>query len=332
MQVVVEARELKSMFTHIRPILRNAMDGGLMGFAVENHVLTVTCKNGIIFEQKFAVELDGPIYSTVIYRDVAELLPGSGQATVDISEKAVMLATPTFSTTFVAAYGEVRPYARRVIDYAPCKGADYKRIASAFAELSPVAKSLKRESSVILSPPHAICKYPTVWLEVAFKGLTTSIGTRELRTIANFNPKYYGVTESAVEFINGASMMAFPITPVGEVSTCKQIIVEPSAPMKLSSIPALQDVLSFARAVHGACRLSFFSDGYVIQYKNQEVEMQLHIGDCKGERYITLDTYTEYLGMMFKLIEDKEAYVIYGKNAIMLEVPNELRLLHSIII
>lgn len=332
MQVVVEARELRSMFRSLRPILRNSMDGGLLGFAVEDNILTVTCKNGIIFEQKFAVEPEGPMYATVVFRDIAELLPGQGQVEIDISEKAVSIQAEEFGTTFLAAYGEVTKYVPRVKEYKPCRGEDYRRMANTFQQLSSVSKSLKKESSVLLVPPRAICKYPTVWLEVIFRGLSTTIGLREIRTIANFDPKYYGVSGDAVEFINGSAMMAFPITPVGEVRTCKEVLSNPSEAYRLSSTPeSLESLQSFARTVHGSCKLSFYSDGYSVQYKNQEVEMALRMGACVGKCYYTLDTYTEYLLMFFKLIEGKTAFLYKADNAIMIEVPNELRLLHSIV-
>lgn len=329
MQVVLNARELRAMFSNLRPILRNSVDGGLLGFAIERHVLTVTCKNGVVFEQKFACEPEGPMYSTVIYRDIAELLPREGEVTLDVSEKQVHIKADQFSTIFTAAYGEVRPYTARIGQYKPCKGSTYQGLASAFAELNAVAKTLKREYSVLLVPPVAICKYPSVWLELAYEGISTSIGTRELRTIANFNPKFYGSTDEVVEFVNGSAMLAFPLNPVGECRTCSQVISNPSEPYPLQLISDLESVQSFARAVHGPCRLSFFPDGYSVQYKNQEVEMRLYIGDCHEECYYTLDTYTEYLMMVFRLIKEKQASLVVGDNAVMLEVANELRLLHS---
>lgn len=331
MQVVLDAKPVKAMFANIKPILRNSMDGGIIGFSLDKNVLTVTCKNGIIFEQRFPCDAIGPLMVTVLYRDISELLPNQGTVTLDLSEKYVHLMSESFTTTFLAAYGEVRPYTRRIAEYKPCKASMYKTLASAFSELGAVAKSLKRESSVLLMPGRAICKYPTIWLEVAHNGLTTSMSVKDLRTIANFNPKSYGYTNEAVEFVNGNSLIVFPVVPVGECKTCKDVIVNPRDPKQLAILDTLETLQSFTRAVQGPCKLTFYSDGYSVQYKSQEVEMTIRMGNCSGECYYTLDTYTEYLGMLFRLTSGRATHLYVGENAVMFEVPGELRLLHSII-
>lgn len=330
MQAIIDAKELKRMFVDLRPILKNSMDGGLLGFNVEDNQLIVTCKNGIIYERKFACDVTGPIYSTVIYRDIADMLPTEGLAVISVSEKSVEMRTSEFSTSFVAAYGEIKPYVRRCRDQKQCRQETYAKLASAFRELSPVSKSLKSESSVILRPPFAICKYPTIWLEVPFEGFSTSIGVRELRTIANFNPKYYAASDEAIEFFNGSALLAVPISPVGDVLSTKDILQNPQPPRQLSGLAPLEKALSFARTVKGACKLTYYTDGYKVTYKNQEVEMAFSVGPCMDPIY-TLDTYTEYLQMLFRLTQDKTAYLTVASNAIMIEVPGELRLIHSIV-
>ena len=73
------------------------------------------------------------------------------------------------------------------------------------------------------------------------------------------------------------------------------------------------------------------SDGYIVSYKNNEVEMSVSAGPCTGSCLYTLDTYTEYLMMIFHLIGESKAQLVVGDNAVMLEVPGKLRLLHSIV-
>ena len=331
MQVVLNAKEFKSMFSTLRPILRNAADGGLLGFSVSQHVLSVTCRNGVIFEQKFACEQDGPMFVTVLYRDISDLLPGTGEVYVDLSEKLVHIKADGFTTTLLSAYGQVSPYRKRVQNYKQCDAKDYLRLARAFQELNAVAKTLKRDAPVLLVPPRAICKYPTVWLEVAYRGISTSMGMKDLRTIANFEPKLYGVAEDAIEFLNGSALLAYPLNKVGECKTCKDILVNPSEPKTLHVLESVENIQAMTRVVRGPCKVSFYTDGYIVSYKNNEVEMSVSAGPCTGRCLYTLDTYTEYLMMIFHLIGESKAQLVVGDNAVMLEAPGKLRLLHSIV-
>ena len=297
MQVVLNAKEFKSMFSTLRPILRNAADGGLLGFSVSQHVLSVTCRNGVIFEQKFACEQDGPMFVTVLYRDISDLLPGTGEVYVDLSEKLVHIKADGFTTTLLSAYGQVSPYRKRVQNYKQCDAKDYLRLARAFQELNAVAKTLKRD----------------------------------LRTIANFEPKLYGVAEDAIEFLNGSALLAYPLNKVGECKTCKDILVNPSEPKTLHVLESVENIQAMTRVVRGPCKVSFYTDGYIVSYKNNEVEMSVSAGPCTGSCLYTLDTYTEYLMMIFHLIGESKAQLVVGDNAVMLEVSGKLRLLHSIV-
>lgn len=330
MQVIVDAAQLKRMFRELKPVLRNASDGGLLGMSLRGNVLTVTCKNGLIYQRRFATDSSGTAVVTVLYRDLSELLPSDGIAVVLLSDKAVMISTPEFTTTLQAAYGEVTPYRQRCESFKQIQAAKLNNLASMFASLAPVSRTMKSESSVLLTSEVAICKYPSIWLEVPFTDFATSIGVRELRTIANFGPRSVGISGDAIEFKNDAALLAVPITQVGVVKTCTQILRSPEPEVKIANIDIAERAASFARSVSGACKLTFCADGYILSYRSNNVEMSCNIGDVSAPIY-TLDTYTEYLQMIFKLIAGEQAYLTKAQNAVMLSVPGKLRLLFATI-
>lgn len=331
MQVIVEARDLRRMFSDLRPVLKQSLDGGLLGINVENGFLIFTAKAGLIYERRFPCTVPGPAYATVLFKDIADFLPNQGPAAIDIEEKAVSIRTAQFSTTLASAYGEVRPYVRRCKDPKPVQTGTYLKLAQIFQELAPVSRSLKSESSIIFEPPFAICKYPTVWLEVPYSGFTTSISSKELRTIANFNPKHFALGEDAVEFHNGAAILAAPRTPVGQTTNCTDILKDPEPAKPLPTFGCLEECTSLSRAAKGPCKLTCYSDGWRVYYKNQEVELSFSVGQCSNP-YYTLDTHVEYLTMIFRLLgEEVQGYFTKASNAVMFEVPGVFRLLHSII-
>ncbi len=331
MQVTVELKDLRRMFIDLKPILKNSMDGGLLGITIENGSIVFTAKSGIIYERRFPCDQQGPMFATVVYRDISDFLTGDGLALLDVAEKAVSIRTAQFSTTFPSAYGEVRPYQRRCSDPKKVTPGLYLKLAQMFGELSVVSRAMKAESSVLLSDGFAVCKYPTIWLEVPYTGFSTSISTKELRTIANFSPRHCAVSSEAAEFYNGSALLAVPVTPIGTVKSCAEVLKDPAPPMKLPSYTALEECVSLARTVKGACKLTCCADGYRVGYKSQEVEMAFSVGPCNSP-YYTLDTYVEYLAMLFRLIgEEQEVYFIKATNAVMFESPNRFRLVHSIL-
>lgn len=330
MLAVVPAGEFRRVFSDLKPILRFQQDGAILGFSIEQHLLKVTCKTGIIYERQFACEPEGPLYVTVIYRDISEFLPGKGTVQLDISDTAVEVRATGFSTTFTKAYGEVLPYKPRCQDTRPLPKTLFPMLARVYGELSVVSKTLKTESSILLQPPAAICKYSTIWLEVPFEGFSTSIGLREVRTVANFEPESYGVAQGIVEFRKGPAVLAIPCNEVENVKLCEDVLVQPAKPLPLYSASVLPKVTQFSRAVSGACQLAFFSDGYKLTYKSNVFSLECVLGNCT-EYYYTLDTYAEYLPMIFRLIDEAQAFLTVGRNAVMIEVPGSLRLLHSIV-
>ena len=331
MFVVIDSLELRRVFEDLSPILRGAKDGATLGFAVENHVFSITYKGGLVYERRFACEEAGPVYITVLYRDIAAFLPSKELVTIYFADNHVEIKTSNFSTILVQAYGETMPYKERNKDFKPCDAEMYEMLTKSFSELSPVSKTLKYESSILLLPPRAICKYATVWLEVPFKGYSTSIGLRELKAVANFQPKRYSVSEGVVEFQNGSAILAVPCNNVGTIKTCKDIIRNPQSPIPIPVIPVTAEVQAFSRAVSGECSVTFYTDGYKLSYSSNTFSLSRTLGLCEGEVIYTLDTFAEYLPMIFRLLDGKEAQFIKADNAVMFEVPNQLRLLHSIV-
>lgn len=331
MQVIVESRDLRRMFSDLKPILSRSLDGGLLGVCVENGTLIFTAKSGLIYERRFPCSEQGPVHATVIFRDIAEFLPAEGPAVLDISEKVVSIRTAQFATTMTAAYGDVTPYVRRCSDPKKVTPGAYLKLAQMFGELAPVSRSLKQESSVLLSDGFAICKYPTIWLEVPYEGFTTSISTKELRTVANFNPKHCAVSDEAVEFQNGSALLAVPRTPLSETKRCTDILANPRAPMPLPGYGCLENCTVLSRSVKGPCKLTCYTDGWRVSYKDDRVELSFSVGTCGGNSY-TLDTYVEYLPMLFRLLgEEQDNKLIVADNAVMFESNDRFRLVHSIL-
>lgn len=330
MQVTVEARDLRRMFADLRPIMRNALDGGLLGICVENNTLICTANSAIVYERRFPCEVSGPIYSTVVYRDISEFLPGEGTATITISEKSVDIRTDHFSTSFPPAYGEIRPYVRRCSDPKQVPSGTYLKLVQKFQELAPVSKSMKQDAPIYLCDGFAVCKYPTIWLEVPYSGFQSSISARDLRTIANFNPKHFAVGEEAVEFYNNAAILAVSKAPTGVQKRAEEVLVNPSTPFQLPAYGCLEQSANLARVAKGPCKLTCCADGWRVSYQSQQVELSFSVGSCDAP-YYTLDTFVEYLPMLFKLLGENAGLLTVAQNAVMFEVPNQFRFIHSII-
>lgn len=330
MQVVVDAGKLKRMFRELKPILRKSDDGGILGMFVDNNIFTVTCKSGIIYERQFATDAHGSVAVTVLYRDLSDLLPTSGVAMITLSDKAVMVTTPEFSTTLQAAYGEVTPYKRRCTKFKNISATKLVDAAQMFASLSPVAKTLKMETPILLTSQVAIIKYPSVWLELPFTDFATSIGVRELRTVASFGPRSVGIADDAIEFLSDSALLAIPITPVGSVSTCRDILRNPQSPVGFFLGDFAVQVTSFARSVSGACKLTICKSGAILNYKSNTVEMHYCLGNVDEPIY-TLDTFTEYLQMIFRYLSEQEAELTVADNVVMFSVHDKFKLLFATI-
>ena len=330
MLVTVDAKELKEMFSDIKPILKSIQEGALVGVSLSDHILTFTVRNGLVYTKTFVVEATGPYSITVLYQDLSEMLPASSTAQLDLEPVFVGVKTKNLNTLLVRANGIISPYASELQGFQKCDTALYTRLANNFTLMSPVSKSLGVESSAILAPDYAILKYSTVWLQIPFNDFTSSISLRDLRSIAAFKPAEVAVSETAVEFKRRTALLAIPRTPLQSTTSVKDVIKDPERPIQLFRSNPLTDIQKFVRSVgSGACVLLFYTDGYEVQVENPRYNCSFRHGDCTQHIY-SLHTYLEYLPMLFRIFPMQSAVLTKGSNAIAIS-EERTTLLHSIV-
>lgn len=330
MLVIVDAKSIRDLFRDIKPIYRSTHEGALMGWDLSNHQLTITCRNGATYQRRITVEQSGPYAITVLYRDLSELLPGSGTVQLDLQPLYIGIQAPSMQTTLTQAYGILSKYTPRGIDFRPCQSGYIQWLQAKLADMGPVAKTLKAEASLICYPPHAILKYSTMWLQADFGLFNSSMSLSDLKAVANFKPTEFAVTNEVIEFQRRDAILALPRTNVDSCKGVADVLKNPSEPRRLWGADLVAEMQKFQRAVGtGPCTLRFYTDGYQVEVDTPAFRCSKAFGNCTQHIY-SLSTYTEYLTMLFRLFDMSDTYLTVGSNAISIS-QDGLTLLQSVL-
>ena len=330
MLISVNASELKTVFRDIKPVFKNTMDAAIMGFTVEEHILYITCSNGVVYEQQLVSEHPGPYSLTVLYQDLSEILPGRGVVELDLSPLFVGIKCDSMSSILRQANGMVSRYSRREGTFKSISTNEIKQWARLFSETAPVAKSIQREAPVIFKPPHAIMKFPTFWLQLPNNTMDTVMALNELKAVAEFAPTEYKVTADALEFKRGSAILAVPRNTIDSCKFVDDMLCDHGQSMVLEGGSYLTRVQQFLRSVGaGACRCHFYRNGIDLEVSRPKVQSSMKIGTCDTP-ITTLPTFLEYVQMFFKLCGESAITITAGKSSICLRTPS-LSMLLSIL-
>lgn len=330
MLISVNASELKAIFKDIKPIFKNATDAAIMGFTLENHILYITCSNGIVYEQQLVSEHPGPYSLTVLYQDLSEILPGRGVVELDLSPLFVGIKCEAMSSILQQANGMVSRYSRRVGTFKGISPNDVKHWARLFSETAPVTKSLQREAPVIFKPPYALMKFPTFWLQLPNTALDTVMALNELRAVAEFAPTECSITADALEFKRGSAILAVPRNAMDSCKFVEDMLEDHGHPEVLEGGSYLTKIQQFLRSVGpGTCRCHFYQNGIDLEVSRPKVQSSMKIGTCNTP-ITTLPTFLEYVQMFFKLCGESPITITSGKSSLCLRTPS-LSMLLSIV-
>lgn len=321
MLVRVNAAELKTVFRDVKPILKSIKQGATLGFTVENHILYITCVNGIVYEQQLASEATGPYYLTVLYQDLSELLPGTGVVDLDLAPCYVEVRSAAMSATLPVANSVISRYKRRCDSPSPIDPATVKQWARLYAETAPVAKALGREAPIIFKPPYAVLKFPTFWLQLANTCLETTMGLSELKAVAEFAPTSVGSSSEVLEFYRGSAVLALPRNATDSCKSIDDMVGDHTAAKVVRGASYLPKVQQFLRSVGaGECRCHFYTDGISLAVHRPTVQSSLRVGTCT-DSILEIPTFLEYVQMLFKLFADAPITVTEGKTSVRLKSP-----------
>lgn len=330
MLIRIDAAELKSVFKDIKPIFRGATEAALMGFTVENHILYITCMNGVVYEQQIASEHPGPYTITVLYQDLSEILPGRGVVELDLAPLYVGIKCERMSSILQQANGMVSRYKQRGKDFHKISPSDLKHWASIFAETAPVAKSIQREAPILFKPPIAVMKFPSFWLQLPNKSLDTVLSLGELKAVAEFAPTEYCTLPDAIEFRRGSATLAVPRNAVDSCKCVEEMCKQHGPARTVKGGNYLPKIQQFLRSVGpGECRLYLCEDGVDLQVSRPRVQSSLQLGECRTP-ITTVSTFLEYVQMFFKVFGEAAVSVSEGKGSLRLST-SEVSMLLSIV-
>lgn len=327
MLIHVDAAELKSVFRDIKPIFRGATDAALMGFTVEDHILYITCANGVVYEQQLASEQRGPYTISVLYQDLSEILPGRGVVTLELTPLYVGIKCERMSSTLQQANGLVSRYKQRGSNFKRISAQELKHFASTFAETAPVAKSISREAPVLFKPPVAVMKFPSLWLQLQCQSLDTVLSMSELKAVAEFAPTEYCTMSDAIEFRRGSAVLALPRNTIDACKTVEEMCTAHGPIKTLQGANYLPKIQQFLRSVGpGECRLYLFEDGLELHVNRPKVQSSIQVGACT-KRIAAISTFLEYVQMFFKVFGEQPVGVSEGAGSVRLQTPSASMLL-----
>lgn len=313
--VRINASDLKEAFKALKPLYKGSQSAMLIGFSVNDYILSITGLNNLLYEQRIACEFSGPYSLTVLYQDLSELLPGTGTVDLELTPLYVGIKSQNMSAVLQQANGLLSPYKPRCSKFDTINPDELENWARTFAVTSPLVKSLGREAPIIFKPPYAVVKYPTFWLQLPNHVLDTTMSLRELKTIAEYAPTQFSVAGDVIEFKRGSSIMAMPRNTVDSCKYIDTLVQTHGEQHLLRTTSCLPKIQQFLRSVGaGSCKCFFYSDGIELSVSRATIQSSLKIGACSVLTTV-IPTFLEYVQMLFKLCDSSDATISWDERS-----------------
>lgn len=321
MSFAVSANALRHTFEDISPLLKKVGDGALLAFTTEDNALVITAQSGLVYQSTLTARPDTRATVTVLYQDLSELIPATGEVQVQVSDGLVSFSTDTSYIVLQPAYGVVSKY-HPITGRIPQTITDgyLQRIQKELDTFKVVSRTLKREASIKCAPPILAQRYPTIWYERTFDMFNTVMSLQELTVLSRFGPTGIIIESNVLEFHKMGALLAIPRVECESLIPGNRILSNPQTALSTmlpEKLPMLQKYQRAAGAV--PVRAYFYSQGLKVQNLNPEFTMTLNIGNTGTTPYVSLNCPVEYLVMMFQVFPFLNMTITEGSNAVMFQ-------------
>lgn len=331
MLITVNAIDMKRIFTDIKPICKSVDIKPLMAFTVHDDMLTITVKSAVVYEYKLEVAERGPYNLTVLYQDLAELIPTRDTVEIDLEPTYVHVHTDAISVVLQQSYGVISEYKPRHGAPKPINAESLSSVINIFAETSPMSKTLGRTSPIVFTDECSIMKFSTFWLQAPAIGLTGVVSLEDMKAIEKFAPERVNCTKDALEFYRVPAVMAITSNEPAPVKSVEDMRSEGKEKGYVQGFYYLPKIQQLLRSVGpGTCRLGLYCDGIQITVARPSVQSSMKIGKCSGTPLMAFDTFLEYVQMFWRLLGNESVQVVRGERWVCLSNQRVMLLLATV--
>lgn len=329
MQIHVKAKELKQVFEELGILFKVSEQFRAVCFTHSSNKLYITANTGCRYEACLEVEETAKeeMSSCVIFRDIAEVIPGSKSVVVDVEPLFVTVDIGYMEVTLNQANEIVTPMKHVRGTSTELDTISFISNLTVLSNTSFLKKAYKLNPPIILGKDYSLVKFPTVWILGRPGIIGSNFIQEDIDIITKFAPTSYIRNDSDVIFYNNLSMLMLGCTDPSEnkfaelASPCKKVCTTTTEGIA-SSLRKLIKVIGT-----GDVNLHLCENGFRLTVHRVGLNSNIRFGE-DGPILVTVKIPLEFLVGIFSMLNG-EIKIGYGGGKLCL-VTSQTHILISI--
>ena len=312
MTVRVQCSILHSIFNELGAIFKNSEQFRAFNFTVKDGTLYINANTGIRYEARIYNVGSGSADINVLFQDVSEILPQSGEASLELEPTYVLLSVGVFRITFSLANDTVVPML--TTNTAGDLSINTSSFYSNYKTLTNVAtlrKAYKLDPYLCYTPESSYIKFPTVWIRTRGCGLSMSLDRLTAIAITVFSPTSYTVSGDVAYFYNSNAVMCIPFR-IPEDNNFDAVIPTNGFNASWDFEPVATALKKIVKVVgEGMCSIVLGEHGFSLRIMRKGINTVISFGDTTQLSKYTVQVPIEIL-FNVALLANTKVKVTYG--------------------
>lgn len=198
-RILVPTKRLRDSLSVLRPLFPKGSKTVPVGLNVENGELTITCTQGIIYQDSIEIDdLNATEHVTVLYFDITSLLYEDDETALEFGQVAVSLSNSAFEVSLHFGYSVVSPVTFELPEFRTIESTIYVDSIKTLAAMN-LNKLYNTVAPLVFENTVVLQKYPNTWVQMKADGfgVRATIDVDHAKLLNVFAPKEIAVAKGS---------------------------------------------------------------------------------------------------------------------------------------
>lgn len=329
----VNARVLRAIASDAKMLIPKGQTTVPLRVQLKSGRLSFLIRGTCVYSASMPVDTDEVADVVVNFLAISEYIPTEGTVNVEIAgNSGVRIESSAVTLILVPAYSTVDDI--DPADYA-WKELENSSIITALHTLS----STGLDGLYSNSPPVemfgglALLKYPNIYIQTRAPEIGANIAiTQECaRYVQSFAPKEYAmVSNDTIVFKKYDTLLYVPIKIINKGATCKDVIPDGGACLKLDLSGLLTKLSSMRKLGVDKCDITLYREGLALTVTSSLSSITTPIGNRESSYLASFALPTQLAYIVFRLLGDAYCEILYKEGVLCLRTPTLVIVVHAL--
>lgn len=320
--ITVKCSDFLRLIRPLKPLFPKGTSDMPIGMYVRDSHLRVTCVQGCVYQAEIPIDDALAIASaTVIYKDISDLVPTSGELTVEFANVCVEVTGSNLELVLPIGYSvvEEQDFTKLVfssIDTSMSRDGLNRIIGMGLEKLYGVISPISIKENVSLQ------RFQNIWVQTRTIGLgfESLLDTEHIKLILNFGPtQFCRDSKKSLVFKNSIGYLQVPCSSDNDKSVITELMQDLGDPITLVITNYLDKVRQISKLnVKAQCKVVIYEKGLKTVISQNNITIGVATGDTQTKVLSTCSLPISLWVTMLKGLDAETIQVLVGGGKICL--------------